>query len=81
VLWRRCLDGALLLPPAAEEVIRLSASAAAIWEELAVESAVSTTDIADAFARDYDRSSSSLVPEVELLLHALTEQGAVESVP
>jgi hypothetical protein len=75
-LWRRTLDGAVLLPATQPEPLRLNASAAAVWRLLDgwVGADELAREVAELFGIDVDRATR----DVTSTLQALTDVDALE---
>ena len=74
-LWRRTLDGALVLPPGADEPFALTPTAAAVWESLAEprDADALVDELADRFDVERQRAAA----EIRGLLDDLEARGAV----
>jgi hypothetical protein len=62
VLWRRVVDGVLLLPPESDELMLLTGSGGEIWH--ALERPLSTTELAGVLADRYDVTEEQLLSQV-----------------
>jgi hypothetical protein len=75
-LWRRLLDGVLLLPPAAARPLEMSGPGAVVWAELARPATVE--DLVDRVRERYDVEPSVARRDLERLVADLASAGAVE---
>jgi hypothetical protein len=62
VLWRRVVDGVLLLPPGSDDLMLLTGSGGEIWH--ALERPRSMTDLAGVLAARYDVTEQQLLSQV-----------------
>jgi Coenzyme PQQ synthesis protein D (PqqD) len=62
VLWRRVVDGVLLLPPGSDELMLLTGSGGEIWH--ALERPCSATELAGVLADRYDVTEQQLLTQV-----------------
>ena len=62
VLWRRVVDGVLLLPPESDELMLLTGSGGEIWH--ALERPRSATELAGVLADRYDVTEQQLLSQV-----------------
>ncbi len=79
VLWRRSLDAALVLPPAADDPLTLAGTGAVLWD-LLVEP-TSTDDLVAALAARYRAAPSTVAADLGPVLAQLEAIGAIEAVP
>jgi hypothetical protein len=73
VLWRRSLDGVVLLPTDAEEPVVLSSTGPAVWDLLA--SPITTDDLVDRLTESYAADRSAIETDVLTLLEDLRMKG------
>jgi Coenzyme PQQ synthesis protein D (PqqD) len=62
VLWRRVVDGVLLLPPGSDDLMLLTGSGGEIWH--ALERPLSMAGLADVLADRYDVTEQQLLSQV-----------------
>jgi len=62
VLWRRVVDGVLLLPPESDDLMLLIGSGGEIWH--ALERPLSMADLAGLLAARYDVTAQQLLSQV-----------------
>lgn len=62
VLWRRVVDGVLLLPPGSDELMLLTGSGGEIWH--ALERPLSASELAGVLADRYDVTEQQLLSQV-----------------
>ena len=80
VLWRRLLDGAVLLPVEAAEPFVLDAPGAAVWSILDEDEPLALADAAAVLAEASGESVARIAADIEPLLEQLEELGAVRRV-
>ena len=75
VLWRRTLDGVVVLPAGGGDPVALRGPAATIWERLA--EPCSTTDLVAMLAATYGVRAEHVANDVGAALDVLLELGAL----
>ena len=78
VLWRRQLDGVLVLAPGAEEPIQISVPGDALWLLLAEPSTIH--ELAEDLADLYGTDESVIRADIQPALAALLNAGAIREV-
>lgn len=78
VLWRRTLDGAVLLPPGGDPV-RLNGSAAAVW--MLLDRWRTVEDLVVALLEDCDAPAEVLARDLGPLLQELVAAGLATDMP
>ncbi len=74
-LWRRVLDGVLVLPPGSDELLHITAPGDVVWHLLA--EAVTVGDLAEALADFYEVPVPVVRSDIEPVLTALVASGAI----
>ena len=77
-LWRRLLDGVLILTPEMSEPLRITAPGDVVW--LWLEEPQNIDDIADGLATLYGVTSDTVRADIAPVLRELFELGAIVSV-
>lgn len=75
VLWRRTLDGAVLLVPGRAEPLRLNATAAIVWDLL--DEPATTAQLAAEVAEAFDIASQEASADITAGVGALRDEGAL----
>jgi Coenzyme PQQ synthesis protein D (PqqD) len=79
VLWRRSLDGVLLLPSGAEEPLTLAGTGPEMWELLA--EPISMPDLTRELATRYETDAATVEADLAPVLDHLVAIQAIERVP
>lgn len=74
VLWRRLLDGVLVLAGAASEPVRIASPGDAVWYLLA--QPVTVEEMVETIAELFDAPADAVAADVHRVLEVLIEHGA-----
>jgi hypothetical protein len=77
VLWRRTLDGVVLLPPSAPSPIHVVGAGWPIWQLLA--EPIPRDELIDTIVSLYDDRPPGLEADLSHVIDQLTEVGAIQS--
>lgn len=75
VVWRRTMDGIVVLPAHADEPIALLGAAASVWELLA--EPLTASEVVAALASHYEVAPEQVTSEIRATLDGLLRRGAL----